>query len=81
MKILKLILKKISFYKLKNVPPVYFYRKIHSPYKYNIISVPEYLVKTDEEKHFVDKLKQLVINKSDRKELNSLIINKKKKKD
>ena len=76
----KINFKEDAFYRLKQVPPVYFYRKIHSPYKYNILSVPEYLVKTNEERHFMDKLNQLIINDSDRKTLNNLIINKKKEK-
>ena len=76
----KISFKEDMFYKLKNVPPVYFYRKINSPYKYDIVSVPEYLVKTDEERHFIDKLNQLIINETDRKALNNLIINKKKEK-
>ena len=71
----KINFKEDAFYRLKQVPPVYFYRKIHSPYKYNILSVPEYLVKTNEERHFMDKLNQLIINDSDRKTLNNLIIN------
>ena len=76
----KISFKEDMFYKLKSVPPVYFYRKIRSPYKYDIVSVPEYLVKTDEERHFIDKLNQLIINGTDRKTLNNLIINKKKEK-
>ena len=76
----KLNINEDPFYKLKNVPPIYFYRKINTPYKYNIVSVPEYLVKTNEEKHFMEKLDQLMVNELDRKTLNNLIKNKKKEK-
>ena len=66
-------IKEDTYYKLNRVPPVYFYRKIRTPYKYNIVSVPEYLTKTDEEKHFMEKLNQLISNESDRKTLNNLV--------
>ena len=68
----KINIKEDSYYKLNRVPPVIFYRKIQKPYKYNILSVPEYLVKTDEEKHFMEKLNKL-ISKEDKKVLNDLI--------
>ena len=74
----KINIKEDTFYKLKRVPPVYFYRKIYTPYKYNIVSVPEYLIKTNEEKHFMDKLNQLIANESDRNILNNMIKNKEK---
>ena len=74
----KLNINEDPFYKLKRVPPIYFYRKIRTPYKYNIVSVPEYLVKTDEEKHFMEKLNQLMVNEPDRKTLNNLIKKKEK---
>ncbi len=74
----KLNINEDPFYKLKRVPPIYFYRKIRTPYKYNIVSAPEYLVKTDEEKHFMEKLNQLMVNEPDRKTLNNLIKKKEK---
>ncbi len=74
----KINLKETTFYALKKYPPVYFYKKINAPYKYNILSVPEYLVKTDEEKHFMEKLNILMTNKEDRKTLNNLIKKKEK---
>ena len=74
----KLNINEDPFYKLKRAPPIYFYRKIRTPYKYNIVSVPEYLVKTDEEKHFMEKLNQLMVNEPDRKTLNNLIKKKEK---
>ena len=74
----KLNINEDPFYKLKRVPPIYFYRKIRTTYKYNIVSVPEYLVKTDEEKHFMEKLNQLMVNEPDRKTLNNLIKKKEK---
>ena len=70
----KIFNKENSYYKLNRVPPAIFYRKIQTPYKYNILSIPEYLVKTDEEKHFMEKLNQL-INEEDKKTLNNLIKN------
>lgn len=74
----KMNFKENTFYRLKQIPPVYFYRKIQTPYKYNISSVPEYLIKTDEEKHFMDKLNQLMTNEEDRKIFNNLIKKKEK---
>lgn len=65
--------KESTFYRLNQVPPIYFYRKINNPYKYNISSVPEYLIKTDEEKHFMEKLYQTISNEKDKKILTSLI--------
>ena len=59
------------------IPPVYFYRKINTPYKYNMTSVPEYLIKTNEEKNFIDKLYQSLNNEKERTILNNLF-NKKK---
>ena len=74
----KMNFKENTFYRLKQIPPVYFYRKIQTPYKYNISSVPEYLIKTDEEKHFMEKLNQLMTNEEDRKIFNNLIKKKEK---
>ena len=53
--------------------PVYFFRKVNSPYKYKMTSVPEYLIKTNEEKHFVDKLYHSLRDESDKDLLNKLI--------
>ena len=59
------------------IPPIFFYRKVNTPYKYNMTSVPEYLIKTNEEKHFIDKLYQSI--KDDKqKNLLTNLINKKK---
>ena len=65
-------------YKHLNFPPVYFYRKVNSPYKYSMTSVPEYLIKTNEEKHFIDKLYDSLSNETDKNTLDNLI-NKNKK--
>ena len=73
----KINFKEDTYYRLNKVPPVIFYRKIHRPYKYNILSVPKYLVKTDEEKNFMEKL-NLIMNEEDKKTLNNLIKNKDK---
>ena len=56
-----------------SIPPIYFYRKINNPYKYNITSVPEYLIKTNEEKRFVDKLYNSIDNNREKKVLENLI--------
>ena len=57
----------------KRIPPIYFYRKINTPYKYNITSIPEYLIKTNEEKRFVDKLYNSIDNSKEKKVLENLI--------
>ena len=54
-------------------PPVYFYKKVTTPYKYNITSVPEYLIRTNEEKRFMDKLYKSLTNEKDRKMLKDLL--------
>jgi hypothetical protein len=40
-------------------------------------AVPEYLIKTNEEKHFIDKLYQSLTDESDKNTLNNLISRKK----
>ena len=62
-----------TFYRVYKIPPIYFYRKINTPYKYNISSVPEYLIKANEEKHFIKKLYQSISNEKDKKTFNELI--------
>ena len=61
--------KENTFYIKKKVPPIYYYRKIESPYIYNISSIPEYLIKTNEEKNFMNRLK---MNENDKIKLNEL---------
>ena len=73
----KLGIRESLFNRKNRIPPIYFYRKANTPYKYNKTSVPEYLIKTNEEKHFVDKLYQSLTNESEKELLNN-IINKKK---
>ena len=69
--------KKVNYENKKTIvnknPPIFFYRKVNTPYKYNMTSVPEYLIKTNEEKHFVNKLFQSIRDESDKRMLNSLI--------
>ena len=60
-------------------PPIYFYKKISIPYKYNISSVPEYLIKTNEEKRFINKLYKSLTNEKDRNTLKDLLYKNKKK--
>ena len=63
-----------NLFKRKNkISPVYFYRKVNTPYKYNMTSVPEYLIKTNGEKIFVDKLFNSLNDESEKKLLNNLI--------
>jgi hypothetical protein len=59
--------------KNNKILPIYFYRKINTPYKYNITSMPEYLIKTNEEKRFVDKLYNSINNKKEKGILENLI--------
>ena len=67
------------FNKKNKFPLIYFYKKINIPYKYNITSVPEYLIRTDEEKRFMDKLYKSLTNEKDRNTLKDLL-NKNKRK-
>ena len=62
-----------TFYNKKLVPPIYFYRKVQNPYKYNISSIPEYLIKTNEEKNFMDKLESYMKDENEKKKFNELI--------
>lgn len=63
------------------IPPIYFYRKVNTPYKYNITSIPEYLIKTNEEKRFLDKLYNSIDNNKEKKVLENLISKKNTRKD
>ena len=67
-----------TFYNKRLFPPIYFYRKVQCPYKYNITSIPEYLIKTNEEKNFMDKLESHMKDKNDKKKFNELIQKRKK---
>lgn len=69
----KINIRENLFNRKKKVSPIYFYRKVNTPYKYNMTSVPEYLIKTNEEKLFIDKLYQSLHNESDKNILNNLI--------
>ena len=60
-------------------PPIYFYRKISNPYKYNISSVPKYLIKSNEEKRFMDKLYKSITDEKDKNTLRDLLDKNKKK--
>ena len=62
--------------KSAKVFPIYFYRKVNTPYKYNITSIPEYLIKTNEEKRFIDKL-YTSINNDKEKAIFENLLNKK----
>ena len=68
----RLNIRENSFTRTNKFPPIYFYRKVNVPYKYSITSVPEYLIKTNEEKRFMDKLYKS-LNEKDKKILNDLL--------
>ena len=68
-----------SYNRTNKFQPLYFYRKVNTPYKYSITSVPKYLIKTNEEKRFMDKLYKS-LNEKDKNILNDFL-NKKKSKD
>lgn len=59
--------------KSAKVFPIYFYRKVNTPYKYNITSIPEYLIKTNEEKRFIEKLYSSINNDKEKAILDNLI--------
>ena len=61
------------FNRKNKVSPIYFFRKVNTPYKYNMTSVPEYLIKTNEEKHFMDKLYKSINSETEKNILNNLI--------
>ena len=63
----------------KKFPPIYFFRKVSNPYKYNIASVPKYLIKSNEEKRFIDKLYKSLTNEKDKNTLKDLLDKNKKK--
>ena len=46
----KLNIRDSLYNKMNRIPPVFFYRKVSNPYKYSMTAVPEYLIKTNEEK-------------------------------
>ena len=73
----KINLRDNLFDRKNKVSPLFFYRKVNTPYKYSMTSVPEYLIKTNEEKNFVDKLYQSIPDEAEKNLLNNLI-NKKK---
>ena len=73
----KIDLRQNLFERKNKISPIYFYRKVNTPYKYSMTSVPEYLIKTNEEKNFVDKLYQSITDEAEKNLLNNLI-NKKK---
>ena len=67
------------FNKTSRFPPIYFYKKVSNPYKYNISSVPKYLIKTNEEKRFIEKLYNSLTNEKDKNILKDLLDKNKKK--
>lgn len=69
-----------TFYNKKLIPPIYFYRKVLNRYKYNMTSVPEYLIKTNGEKNFLDKLESNLKDENDKKKFNEMINVKEKEK-
>ena len=63
----------------KIFPPIYFYRNIQKPYKYNIISVPEYLIRANQEKSFMDKIETKIKEENNKKIFNEFLKNKEKR--
>lgn len=57
----------------KMFTPIYFYRKAQNPYKYNITSIPEYLIKANQEKNLIDKLELNLKNEQNQKIFNEFI--------
>ena len=66
-----------SFNRFNKLPPVYFFRKINNPYKYNMTAVPQYLIKSNEEKKFVQSLCKSIVDDTEKKMLKKLIFQKK----
>ena len=61
----------------KMFAPIYFYRKAQNPYKYSITSIPEYLIKSNQEKNFIDKL-ELNLKDEENKKIFNECLNKEK---
>lgn len=59
--------------KSENLPPIYFYKKISSPYKYNINSIPNYLIRSNGEKFYTDKVNNIIENETDKKALDDIL--------
>ena len=73
----KLFDNNINTKKNNKILPIYFFRKVNTPYKYSITSIPEYLIKTNEEKRFADKLYNSINNAKEKELLENLISKKK----
>lgn len=59
--------------KTNQFPPINFYKKVNTPYKYRINNIPEHLIKSNEEKIFLDKLYKSLTNEKDKKTLIDLL--------
>ena len=57
----------------KMFTPIYFYRKAQNPYKYNITSIPEYLIKANQEKNMIDKLELNLKDEENQKIFNEFL--------
>ena len=59
--------------KTNQFPLINFYKKVNTPYKYKINNIPEHLIKSNEEKIFLDKLYESLTNEKDKKTLIDLL--------
>ena len=66
-----------SVFNNKMFAPIYFYRKVQNPYKYNMTSLPEYLIKANQEKNFIDKLELNLKDDQNKKIFKAFLNNKK----
>ena len=59
--------------KTNQFPLINFYKKVNTPYKYKINNIPEHLIKSNEEKIFLNKLYESLKNEKDKKTLIDLL--------
>ena len=70
----KVSLNENTYYNKNKFPPIYFYRKIECPYKYSITSIPEYLLKTNEERNFKEKMEKYIKEENTKKKFKEFLI-------
>ena len=74
----KVSLNENTYYNKNKFPPIYFYRKIENPYKYSITSIPEYLLKTNEERNFKNQIEKYIKEENEKKKIKDFLKNKEK---
>ena len=68
-----------TYTKKNKFPPIYYYKNTTSRYKYSLTSVPEYLIKNNGEKEFINKLYNSLSKEEDKKALIGMLnVNSKK---